>query len=154
MNPYYASASSLTSKDTPIATPPNQATNQNFASTAPPTKHPHSPKSKQPNSNQPQISTKICHHNHHQISSSHSFSTRKKLVLYPTYKSQAENNKNEGQKVRTEGNQRKKSYAEIVRQSQCHQYKNDNSTNSPPKQNPIYIRRIKRTPTNLGIILK
>ena len=139
MNPYLVSISSLTIKNNPTETPPNQATNQFFTSTDSIKKNPHPPKMRLSKANPPQISTKLCNHNQHQISSSHSFPTRKKLFPYPSYKSQGENNKKEGQKVRTDGNQRKKSYAEIAKQSQCHQYKNKNSTKSPPETKKSFI---------------
>ena len=77
VNPYLSSISSLTIKNTPIATPPNQATNQKITSTDPHKNYPHPLKMILSNADLPQISTKICNHNHHQISSSHSFSTRK-----------------------------------------------------------------------------
>ena len=133
MNPYLVYISSLTIKHNPTETPPNQATNQFFTSTDSSKNHPHPPKMRLSKANSPQISTKFYNHNQHQISSSHSFPTRKPLFSYPSCKSQAENNKKESQKVRTDRNKRKTSYAEIVKQFQCHQYTNNNSTKSPPE---------------------
>jgi len=104
--------------------------------------------------NPPQISTKLCNHNQYQISSSYSSPTPKKLFPYPSCKSHAENNKKEGQKVRTDRNQRKKSYAEIAKQSQCHQYKNNNSTKSPPEtKNHLSQKNRKNTNKNRNHII-
>ena len=65
MIPYLVSISSLTIKNTPTETPPNQATNQFLTSTDSIKKHPHLPKMQLSKAKPPQISTKLCNHNQH-----------------------------------------------------------------------------------------
>ena len=125
--------SSLTINNTPIATPSNQVTNQKFTSTDPLKKHPHPQKQDyrtlthlkyQPKS-VTTITIKFLLHIR--------FQPEKNQFLIPAANHRRRTTTKEGQRVRTDGNQCNKLYAEIVRQSQCHQYKNNNSTKSPPR---------------------
>ena len=153
MNSYLVSVSSPTIKNSSSKTPPNQTINRFFTSTEPITTHPYPPNMQSLEFNPPQILTKFCNRTQQQNLSLRSYSTIKH-ISYPSYKSQTENNKKEYRKVRTDGNQSIKPYAGIAKQSQCHQYKNNNNTKSPPETtNHLYPKNKKNTYKNRNHII-